>query len=60
MKIKLDNKFDNDEVVVLDNKHKVVVVSQTPQLMFTKIKSTKESPITESWEVMTNRLTKKI
>lgn len=55
---KLRKEFNINEIVYLDidkpNYSEVIVVSQTPQKLFTTVKSIDGNA---QWEVMTNRLT---
>lgn len=50
--------FTPEEPVLLDDKHTVYVVSQTPNRLFTMIKADPEDADKSAWEVMTNRLSK--
>lgn len=51
-------KFNKDEIVLLDGRHDVCIVTQTRNRLFTTIKADPSDPDITGWDVMTNRLTK--
>ncbi len=50
--------FYKDEIVILDGRYDVCVISQTSNRLFTTIKSDILDSDSTGWDVMTNRLTK--
>jgi hypothetical protein len=50
--------FYKDEIVLLDGRYDVCVISQTSNQLFTTIKSDILDSDSTGWDVMTNRLTK--